>query len=48
MKYLAEAISCNCTGTHEDSVASEKAMLKFAVRAGVDYEAVRKSHLPKG
>lgn len=42
MKLLAETISCNCTGTHDDSVASEKAMLKFIKRCGVDYQNIRK------
>jgi Ca2+-transporting ATPase len=37
----------NCTGTHNESVASEKAMLKFIKRCGVDYEAVRQQYLPK-
>jgi len=44
---LAEAISVNCTGTHNDSVATEKAMLKFIKRCGVDYEAVRQTYMPK-
>jgi magnesium-transporting ATPase (P-type) len=44
---LAETIAVNCTGTHNDSVASEKAMLKFIKRCGVDYEQVRKTYLPK-
>jgi len=48
MTLLAETIACNCTGTHHDSVASEKAMLKFIKRCGVDYEGVRKAQLPKG
>jgi Ca2+-transporting ATPase len=48
MDMLAETIACNCTGTHDDSVASEKAMLKFIKRCGVDYQGIRKSHLPKG
>jgi magnesium-transporting ATPase (P-type) len=46
-KLLAETISCNCTGTHNDSVASEKAMLKFIKRCGVEYEDVRRQYLPK-
>ena len=44
---LAETISCNTTGTHNESVASEKAMLKFIKRCGVDYEGIRKQMLPK-
>jgi len=46
-KLLAEAISVNTTGTHQDSVASEKAMLRFIKRCGVDYQAVRSNLLPK-
>jgi magnesium-transporting ATPase (P-type) len=38
MGKLKETISCNCTGTTDDSVASEKAMLKFIHRCGADYE----------
>lgn len=37
-KMLAEAIAVNTTGDHNDSVASEKAMLKFIKRCNVDYE----------
>lgn len=48
MSLLAQTIACNCTGTHEDSVASEKAMLKFIKRCGVDYEDLRRQYLPKG
>lgn len=44
---LAETISVNCTGDHNNSVASEKAMLKFIRRCGVDYEGVRNTYLPK-
>jgi len=43
---LAETISCNTTGDHNDSVASEKAMLKFIRRCGVDYMAMRSKLLP--
>ena len=46
-KLLAEAVACNTTGTHDDSVASEKAMLKFIKRCGVDYLSLRKKYLPK-
>lgn len=37
-KMLAEAIAVNTTGDHNDSVASEKAMLKFTKRCDVDYD----------
>ena len=47
MKLLGEAISCNCTGSHNDAVATEKALLKFIKRCGVDYEEIRRSYLPK-
>jgi len=47
MKMLAETISVNTTGEHTNSVASEKAMLRFIRRCDVDYEAVRNSLLPK-
>jgi len=37
----------NTTGDCDDSVASEKAMLKFIKRCGVDFEATRKKYIPK-
>ena len=46
-KLLSEAVSCNCIGTTENAGATELAMLKFIKRCGVDYEAMRKAHLPK-
>lgn len=46
MTMLAEAVSVNTTGDCADSVASEKAMLKFIYRCGVDFEALRKKYVP--
>jgi len=39
---LAEAVSVNTTGDIDDSLASDKAMLKFIARCGVNYEEIRK------
>ena len=47
MKLIAEAVSCNCIGTHKDAQATELAMLKFITRCGIDYENIRKKYLPK-
>jgi len=44
---LAEAISCNTTGDCDDAVASEKAMLKFIKRCGVDFHFLRQKYLPR-
>jgi magnesium-transporting ATPase (P-type) len=38
LELLKETISCNTTGDCDDSVASEKAMLKFIARTGCDFE----------
>jgi len=47
MKLIAEAVSCNCIGTHTDAQETELAMLKFITRCGIDYEDLRKKYLPK-
>jgi hypothetical protein len=41
-------VSCNTAGTHEEAQATEKAMLKFIKRCGVDYEALRRKYLIQG
>jgi hypothetical protein len=46
-KLLIEAICLNSIGTVDESSASERAMLQFMERYGVDIEKVRKEHLPK-
>lgn len=38
MQLLGEAVSCNTMDSLENSAATEKAMLKFIVRCGVDYK----------
>ena len=38
MNLLAEAVACNTVDDLETSAATEKAMLKFIVRCGVDYK----------
>lgn len=48
MKLLAEAVACNTVDDLESSAATEKAMLKFIVRCGVDYKALRRELLPPG
>jgi Ca2+-transporting ATPase len=40
-------VSCNTIGTAEESAATEKAMLKFIKRCGVDYHYLRQKYLPK-
>jgi magnesium-transporting ATPase (P-type) len=40
-------MSVNTTGDCNDSLASEKAMLKFIRRSGFDFEALRKKYIPK-
>jgi magnesium-transporting ATPase (P-type) len=45
MQLLGEAVSTNTMDTLENSGATEKAMLKFIVRCGVDYQQLRKSLL---
>jgi len=47
MALLAQAVSCNTVGSVKDSQATEKAMLKFIERCGVDYHHQRQKYLPK-
>lgn len=44
---LSEAVALNCQGTVLDAGATEMAMLKFITRCDIDFEALRKKHLPK-
>lgn len=46
-QYLAQAVSCNTLGTHEDAQATELAMLKFIQRCDIDYQFLRQKYLPK-
>jgi len=47
MTFLAQAVACNTIGTVLDAQATEKAMLKFIERCGVDYHHQRQKYLPK-
>jgi P-type Ca2+ transporter type 2B len=47
MTLLAQAVSCNTLGTHDDAGATELAMLKFINRCDVDYQFLRQKYLPK-
>lgn len=38
---LSQAVSCNTIGTEDEAAATEKAMLKFIRRCGVDYHHLR-------
>lgn len=44
---LAQAVSCNTLGTHEDAGATELAMLKFINRCEVQYQHLRQKYLPR-
>jgi magnesium-transporting ATPase (P-type) len=44
-ELLKQSLSCNTTGTVDDSSATEKAMLLFMKGVGEDIEAKRKQHL---
>jgi magnesium-transporting ATPase (P-type) len=46
MSLLSEAISCNTSGDHTDTNATEKAMLKFIRRCNVDYMNERMLKMP--
>lgn len=48
LDLLGEAVSCNTLDTIENSGATEKAMLKFITRCGVDYLHKRSQLLPPG
>ena len=41
-------LACNTQGTHKDSNATDKAMIKVVPRTGNDYKAMREKHLPDG
>lgn len=45
-KALIEGLSCNTSGSIDESSATEKAMLKFLNGLGVDFEKVRTQYLP--
>jgi magnesium-transporting ATPase (P-type) len=45
-RLVQQGVCCNTIGTTEDAGATEMAMLKFITRCGVDYEKIRKNHLP--
>ena len=44
-ELLKQSLSCNTTGTVDDSSATEKAMLLFMKGVGEDVEAKRRVHL---
>jgi Ca2+-transporting ATPase len=44
---LVESIATNTTGNCDESLASEKAMLKFIHRMGCDFEAMRDRYVAK-
>lgn len=46
-KMLVQSIATNTTGNCDESLASEKAMLKFIHRMGVDFEAMRTKYVAK-
>ena len=46
-ELLKQSLSCNTTGTVDDSSATEKAMLLFMKGIGEDVEAKRRVHLPE-
>jgi hypothetical protein len=41
MELISQAVSCNTIGTEDEAAATEKAMLKFIRRCGVDYHHLR-------
>lgn len=44
---ITQAICCNTSGNLEEASATEQAMLNFIIKIGVDYQDVRKKHLPE-
>lgn len=47
LQLLGEAVCCNTMESIDNSAATEKAMLKFIVRCGFDYNKLRKDLIPK-
>lgn len=43
---IAQGVSCNTIGTVTNAGATELAMLKFVDKCGVNYEELRKTHVP--
>jgi len=47
LELLGEAVSVNTMDSIENSGATEKAMLKFIKRCGIDFDKLRANLIPK-
>ena len=45
--HFIQALSCNTSGNVKEASATELAMLNMLIKFGVDFEKVRKEHLPE-
>lgn len=45
-ELITQAMACNTSGNEEHASATEKAMLKFLKKLNIDFEEIRKVHIP--